>query len=271
MLLKLIIIFILTQLRVVENVNYCYLPCDNQTHSACKRCGVSVHCMSSQYYEYVVTKADRTAILDAHNELRNEMAAGRKSFSFLRTTIKDMRIMNYHSELEQIALCWVRRCFYNPDPCPRTEFYPDVKQNIFEMDISVFWGCSYGHMVQAALTVWWNDFQRTHYDLVTCIDGHNCTDQLNQVLWSENNFIGCAMVRHRHTRTDKCLIACNYAPGYVSGTLFDFGPAAKCKIPARGFDSLYGRTIDNGVAKNHIFIINMFMLCLIFFLFIIKK
>lgn len=264
-------IFLLTlaPLILVESVNYCYLPCTNTIHSACKKCGVDEKCMNTEYFEYPVKKEDRETILNLHNVLRNEIASGRKYFTFQKITIADMHVVDYSSELEHLALCWIRRCRRKADPCPRTEQYPNVKQNIYETVPNLLWGCSYSTMIKEALSRWWNDFQVSRFNLLSCIDSHNCTGNLNQVLWSNTVYVGCAMVKYE-SRTAKCLLACNYAPGYVTGPLFNLGPVGmKCGQKKSGFDALCGSSTVSEAIPNKP---RVTVLCyLILFLYVIEN
>lgn len=238
------------QCALLKATNYCYLPCGNTNHSSCNRCGVDPRCMGSQYIEYPLTDGDRLDILQAHNNLREKFATGRLHFSLQQITIADMNVINYHMELEHLAMCWCRRCLAKADPCPRTEKYPNVKQNLVVSTADWLWGCRYDLAIRSSMARWWAQFENLRFIISHCLHGDNCTGELSQVLWSKNTYVGCAMVKFQRGTT-KCLLACNYAPGYTRGPLFKVGPAGlKCHRRAKNFNGLCGGIHRSGGTKH---------------------
>lgn len=224
-------------LHVTKATKYCYLTCNINgsiiVHSACKTCGLLKECMEKHYGEHTTTKHRKQQILDVHNTVRNNLVSGKLTLGTgNQMKIAYMAYINYSDELERLAFCWLRKCKGIRDPCPRTEIFPYVQQNMFTMYSS---SCDYRIVTSEALYYWHNEVMISNRLAYICSKpnteetGVGCNASFSQVLHGSNALVGCALIRTGKRR--QCTLACNYAPGYLPTfkTLYVEGqPASHC-------------------------------------------
>lgn len=240
---------------LMEETDYCSLSCGKKTHSACESCERGEACRDPDYYEYPARSIARNKIALIHNNIRNYFATGDIS----GVTISDMRRMHYKIELEYLAMCWLKRCLFEKDPCPRTQLFPNVQQVIFEHDWNWKYGCSFLFIRRFLKSI----VQDEPTWVCTGPEGKNCTGDATQVLWSKNKYVGCAMIRYYRVRRT-CLLACNYAPGYIGGRLFTTGPPAqKCNETVKEFPGLCLHAKRAGATKCNCHFVVIFYLFIV--------
>lgn len=226
---------IISQWFSIEATNYCYLPCGDVNHTSCESCGKQEECMDVLYAEYHPDKFSKYKILQAHNRVRNNLAAGINALGgYFKLSIAQMNYMNYDNELENLAFCWLRKCKMSPDPCCRTFEYPNVKQNIFLISRH---NCRYSSNIVRAIGHWHNELRVSREISRKCSEAYvgnekndsSCVLAFGQILYGNNSLVGCGMIRHPNC--SQCFLACNYAPGYLTNfSVYDKGPPASfCK------------------------------------------
>ncbi|XP_055842750.1 antigen 5 like allergen Cul n 1-like [Episyrphus balteatus] len=225
-------------------VDYCSKDlCGSSTHIACNNTGDFAETCSSDRDLVEITVADRKAIVQHHNQLRNDMAAG-KLEGFEQSP--RMASMQWDAELAKLAELNVKTCKFAHDACHNTVRFPYSGQNLGELLSNFPHSATTRDMMISLIDSWWSEKKDT-----TMKEINEYPRNFNHVIGhftvmavEDNNRVGCAASTFRDPDVDNYyafLFACNYAKtNIINGKTYSTGNAAsKCKTGSnRNFNSL---------------------------------
>lgn len=271
---------------------YCSLTCDfgggrSYFHTVCERekfkCGPGPKC-GPDFKEVEMTDALRQYILDLHNELRNNVAAGNETRGGRQPQAKKMMTMKYSKELEYIAQCWANNCQGNPlihDVCRATKQHEHIGQNLGFLNSTHAYKNIKDAMRQLVMN-WYDEVALFRREWVhdTQDRGPNVkVGHYTQMIWADTDTLGCAVASYTspnprsaikqeptkqfhpvygeiiilpakiNKKWHHLLLVCNYSPGgnYLGAPLYDQGqPCSGCPKdkPCSRYSSMCGDRSD---------------------------
>uniref|UniRef100_A0A5K3F4B1 SCP domain-containing protein n=1 Tax=Mesocestoides corti TaxID=53468 RepID=A0A5K3F4B1_MESCO len=153
--------------------------------------------LASYVMAQVPTQAERRAILQYHNQIRQKV----------QPPASNMKLMGYSLKMEKLAMEWASQCRWeHPDPKFYTQ-YEGIGQNL-----ALRGGPkqTFTKMAEG----WYNEVKHYNYSSNYCsrVCGH-----YTQMVWASTTVVGCAMHRCDSLRPSwpkpVYLMACQYAPG----------------------------------------------------------
>jgi len=185
-----------------------------------------------------VTDAEKTFIVDKHNELRRRIANGEDDISSMPKA-GNMMELEWDDEVAKIAQGWANQCYYDHDKCRITSdgCYDSVGQNIAvqgstKANADADWA--------GAIQMWYDevkDYDPAWAEIFTS-PGKNggVIGHFTQVVWANTNKIGCGYIEFYGSQPlgknyYNRYYVCNYAiggnfsnkPVYLKGD-----PCSKC-------------------------------------------
>jgi len=181
------------------------------------------------------TQADITAVLKAHNTLRNKVANGGQTG---QPSSSNMEEMKWDSELATVAQRWAEQCTFAHDGNRRTTTYKYVGQNVAITGSSVSGGTT---DFTQAINLWYNEvtdpgFDKNNIEPFKYVSG---AGHYTQVAWATSNRVGCGYAAYKSDGWYRKLYVCNYGPAgnMISGSMYKQGTAASAC--AKGKSSTY--------------------------------
>ncbi|ALC43803.1 CG6628, partial [Drosophila busckii] len=158
------------------------------------------------------------AILNMHNSPRNSLAAGK--VAKLPPTER-MASMQWHEELEALALLNAKQCVLTYDPCHNTAEFYNSGQNVALLNISADVLTNDELLLKDAIERWWDQHKAmTAEHLQRFPKPGKLADSMRNfaVMARDNNtHVGCAAIRFEKLQLQHFLFVCNYASNYVAG------------------------------------------------------
>ncbi|KAG5886651.1 hypothetical protein JTB14_009469 [Gonioctena quinquepunctata] len=189
--------------------------CGTDQNIVCRRGG---NCdTASDCKLLIMDEKFRRALMDEHNEHRNEVAEGRILVGE-NGEAANMMAISYDTELEYTAICYVNQCGKAHDQCKRTKKY-SAGQNAHVVKYKYEYD-EMTHIMQAVHH--WYDQVKNTSDAVFKSFSPGPYTSYTRMVWAETAQIGCA----RSHEGDTYYLVCNYgnegnilgSPVYVKGT-----------------------------------------------------
>ncbi|GFG39604.1 hypothetical protein Cfor_02878, partial [Coptotermes formosanus] len=190
-------------------------------HTMCKYQGNGRNCGSPIYSG--VSNADKQTIVDAHNNLRRQVAQGRESRgrSGGQPTAANMRKISWDDELATVAQRWANQCSFGHDACREVGRF-SVGQNAYQSSSQ---GTSPNGQSdwRAAVLAWYNEVKDFNRNDISPFKFTYSTGHYTQVVWADTYKVGCGFTAYKASNGwYNKLYICNYGPSgnYARGSMY---------------------------------------------------
>jgi len=237
---RLSLLLLLALVGFSQAADYCSL-CKGQ-HSLCLYDGSINDAVCSRTNKMglksTVTDAEKTFIVDKHNELRRRIANGEDDVSSMPKAANMMEL-EWDDELAKIAQGWVNQCYFAHDKCRQTSdgCYDSVGQNIAvqgepKAKVAADWN--------GAIQKWYDEVEDYDKDWVEIFTspgkGDRAVGHFTQVVWANTHRVGCGYIEFYGSQPlgkkyYNRYYACNYANGgnWEKQPVYEKGdPCTKC-------------------------------------------
>ncbi|XP_011054174.1 PREDICTED: venom allergen 3-like [Acromyrmex echinatior] len=203
-------ILVITMFTIVIATDYCNMKsCKKGSHTMCKysskpakECG--------QIKLTGLTKAEKKAIVDKHNELRRYVASGKETRGKPGPQPKAVSMTNltWDEELEKISQRWVNQCIFGHDECRHVDRFI-VGQNMAQASSSGKNTATVDYLV----SLWYNEVKDFNNTKINKYEFEPKTGHYTQLVWANSKIIGCGKIEYEDpTKWNKITLCCNYGP-----------------------------------------------------------
>jgi len=208
-----------------QDSNYCSI---SPSHTLCQYTGIGRSCGSGGVISNGIGEAEKSQILDLHNQLRSNVAIGLelRGRPGPQKSASNMMQLTWDPELARIAQRWADQCQFGHD-IERGVSRFTVGQNVHE---------------QSAFNDDPVDFKRAidgWYNEVSAFDNSDADDyafnpgtgHYTQIVWGETSKIGCGASIYRRGQFFKKFVVCNYGKGgnLLRASMYKTGnPCSEC-------------------------------------------
>ncbi|XP_046998606.1 venom allergen 5-like [Schistocerca americana] len=184
------------------------------------------------------TGADATSVVEAHNRLRDRVAAGRerRGRPGPQPPAADMNTLVWDDELARIAQRWADQCTFGHDSCRDVERFT-VGQNVY---LSSTTGPIRGAEWSTAVQAWYDEVRAFSKNNINKYQFSAATGHYSQVVWGNTKYIGCGYTVYNETsRWTTQLYVCNYGPSgnFIGRRVYTIGKS--CSRCPGGCHSTY--------------------------------
>lgn len=167
---------------------YCTIRCGLELHTVCKhRCGESSLCRN--FRVQAMKNSIRLYIRNMHNYYRQMVALGKDTRGG-NYTAKNMRVLNYHMDLEALAYCWAQRCVEAYDGCRRLIWIPTAGQNMYTQRSKEPYSNFSREYFATAFEKWYKQIMSVTPSVIESFPEENATEILHfsQMIWSNSRY-----------------------------------------------------------------------------------
>nr|CAH0100864.1 unnamed protein product [Daphnia galeata] len=233
-----------------QSFDYCTLSAQNTLckYKASKppRCPTSFGTACMKTIPMSVTAADRTLIVNAHNNMRRQVAKGseKRGSPGPQQSAANMREISWDNELALMAQTHAQQCVFTHD-ADRSVARFKVGQNIaIQFSTVEMKKSNWTSMIQS----WYDEVKIVSSSYVSSFPSNptGVIGHYTQMLWAKTFKIGCGIVSYYDTKFQpsyayKLLYVCNYgeAGNYLGAAVYKSGAAASaCPTPTKPKDGL---------------------------------
>uniref|UniRef100_A0A1V1FKT6 Putative Venom allergen 1 n=1 Tax=Reticulitermes speratus TaxID=60591 RepID=A0A1V1FKT6_9NEOP len=225
-------VLFLMYLVLATNAQSCSYSSLCSDHTMCKyQQGYAAAC-GNPIYSGVTSSVDKQTIVDAHNNLRRQVAQGKESrgTSGAQPSAANMRKMSWDDELASVAQRWTNQCNFGHDACRNVGRFL-VGQNAYKFsspDSSPNGQQDWKSAVQA----WYNEVKVFNRNDISPFKFSLSTGHYTQVVWADTYKVGCGFTAYKASNGwyDKYYV-CNYGPtgNWKGESMYKTGSAcSKC-------------------------------------------
>lgn len=224
-------ILILMSLLLTTNAEDCSYSTLCSDHTMCKYQGYGTNC-GTPIYSGVTSDNDKQAVVDAHNDLRSQVAQGTevKGNPGPQPSAANMREISWDDELATVAQRWADQCSFGHDSCRSvSRFY--VGQNVYQTSTTGT-GPNGQQDWKAAVQAWYNEVKDFDRNNIKPFQFTSSTGHYTQVVWANTYKVGCGFTAYQGSNGwyNKYYV-CNYGPGgnVIGTSMYEEGdPCTQC-------------------------------------------
>ncbi|XP_012060007.1 PREDICTED: venom allergen 3-like [Atta cephalotes] len=208
---------LVTMFTIVIAADYCNMKsCSKKnSHTMCKysskpakECG-EVKCVG-------LTDAERKAIVNKHNELRQKIASGKETKGKPGPQPKAVSMPNvtWDKELEEVCQRWINQCKFGHDECRHVDRFI-VGQNMAQASST---GKNTA-TVESMILLWYNEVNDFNNTKIEKYEFEPKIGHYSQLVWAKSTKIGCGKIEFKDSSNwNKINLCCNYGPhGNMNG------------------------------------------------------
>merc|ERR1712051_700551 len=165
------------------------------------------NCGSDYIVSQGFTEAQKTEMLQIHNDLRAKVASG--SANGLPTA-GNMRKLTWNEDLATVAQKWADQCLFDHDKNRNIPGYLHVGQNVYLQSISKKFP---GIHIDKTVQKWFDEISVFNPNQIEPFGFTMGAGHFTQVAWAETHEIGCGWSNWMEGSRWKRIVVCNYAPG----------------------------------------------------------
>nr|2VZN_A Chain A, VENOM ALLERGEN 3 [Solenopsis invicta]2VZN_B Chain B, VENOM ALLERGEN 3 [Solenopsis invicta] len=203
--------------------NYCNLQSckrNNAIHTMCQYTSPTPGPMCLEYSNVGFTDAEKDAIVNKHNELRQRVASGKemRGTNGPQPPAVKMPNLTWDPELATIAQRWANQCTFEHDACRNVERFA-VGQNIAATSSSGKNKSTPNEMI----LLWYNEVKDFDNRWISSFPSDDNilmkVGHYTQIVWAKTTKIGCGRIMFKEPDNwTKHYLVCNYGPaGNVLG------------------------------------------------------
>jgi len=256
-----LIVSLVTGQQFQEENSYCEL---NREHTMCRYAGLGGNCLPRFLRNPTnrnVSTFDAMEIVDIHNRLRNRVASNQT----IQFPAANMMVMQWDSELANIAQRWADQCRFEHDCADCRRVGPSIEDTVGQ---SVFmdWNLQKGGVLDWNRTIhtWFDEISVFPDNVTSAVERFqfNSTHQsghYTQLVWARTNRVGCGVITFTRDERQQTLYVCNYGEmgNFLNQPIYTIGEGCSdcpgrcsslynslCEAPRLPFNPALRRRID---------------------------